>query len=121
MQYFKAAFNWTDVISVGKIDKNAEKAICFYPSKHPRPKISTVGGKANRSYELLPVTVLLRWGKAFPAAEQKAREVYGFLDELTTDDFFAIQQHDTPIDIGTDERGCYEFTMELDIYARKEI
>jgi hypothetical protein len=121
MQYFKDGAGWTDSISVGKIDRNAEKAICFYPSKHPRQKINTVGGKANRSYSLLPVSVLLRWGKAFPAAEEKARAVYDFFDELTQQDFFVIQQYEFPIDIGTDERGCYEFTMELDIYARKEI
>ena len=120
MQYFKGTYVWKDIISVGKIDKNAEKAICFYPSKHPRPKINTVGGKHNRSYDLLPVSVLLRWGDALPAAEAKARDVYDFLNELTTESFFVIQQYDFPIDIGTDERGMYEFTMELDIYARKE-
>jgi hypothetical protein len=105
---------------VGKIDRNAEKAICFYPSKHPRPKISTVGGKDNRSYDMLPITVLLRWGTSFPASAEKADTVYAFFDELTTEHFFVIQQYDSPVGIGTDERGCYEFTIEFDIYSRKE-
>ena len=31
--YFKNEFGWTDSISIGKIDNNQEKALCFYDSK----------------------------------------------------------------------------------------
>jgi len=120
MRYFKQAAGWEEKISVGKIDKNAERAVCFYPSKRPGPSLRTVGGKANRSYDLMHLTILLRWGNTAPAAEEKANEIYNFFNELTTDTFFAFQRYDSPIPVGTDERGIYEFTMELDIYARKD-
>ena len=28
--YFKSQYGWIDAISIGKIDKDKEKAICFY-------------------------------------------------------------------------------------------
>ena len=47
--YFKAESNWSDSISIGKIDNNQEKAICFYNSKRQLAYSPVIGGKNNKS------------------------------------------------------------------------
>lgn len=121
--YFKTAFGWSDSISIDKIDNNSQKAVCFYNSRSPRPKISTYGGKQNRSYELKPITILLRWTTNADSAEQKAKEIYNFFDEkafyLNEKRVFVISRYDSPIDLGTDDGGVYEYSFEFDFYETK--
>ena len=122
--YFKTAFGWSDSISISKIDNNSEKAVCFYNSKLVPAKISSVGGKKNKTYELKPVTILLRWGKNADAAEVKAKEVFNFFDERTFNidgkRVFVISRYEGPIDLGTDDKGVYEYSFEFDFYSQKE-
>ena len=122
--YFKSDFPWKESISVGKIDKNKERAVCFYHSKVSRPKINTIGGKANRSYTVLPISILLRFGKNYEAAAEKAKEIYDFFDEKTFDlnneRVFVISPYNEPIDLGTDDQGVYENSLEFDLYTRKK-
>jgi hypothetical protein len=122
--YFKSDFPWKESISVGKIDKNKERAVCFYHSKVSRPKINTIGGKANRSYTVLPISILLRFGKNYEAAAEKAKEIYDFFDEKTFDlnneRVFVISPYNEPIDLGTDDQGVYENSLEFDLYITKK-
>ena len=122
--YFKTAFPWSDSISIGKIDNNSEKAVCFYNSRNAAPKISSVGGRQNKNYELKPVTILLRWGRNADAAEIKAKEIYDFFDErdfyIDGKRVFIISRYEGPIDLGTDDKGVYEYSFELDFYSQKE-
>ena len=122
--YFKSNFSWKESISVGKIDKNKERAVCFYHSKVSRPKINTVGGKGNRSYTVLPISILLRFGKNYEAAAEKAKEIYDFFDEKTFDlnneRVFVISPYNAPIDLRTDDQGVYENSLEFDLYITKK-
>ena len=122
--YFKSDFPWKESISVGKIDKNKERAVCFYHSKVSRPKINTIGGKANRSYTVRPISILLRFGKNYEAAAEKAKEIYDFFDEKTFDlnneRVFVISPYNEPIDLGTDDQGVYENSLEFDLYITKK-
>ena len=121
--FFKTEVGWTDSISICNIDRNAERAVCFYPSRVPRAKIHTVGGRDNRTYGLLPVTVLLRWGRNAAAAAQKAEELYNFFDEKTfcsqEKRVFIISRYDSAIPLDTDEGGVYEYSLEFDVYFEK--
>ncbi len=122
--YFKSDFPWKESISIGKIDKNKERAVCFYHSKVSRPKINTIGGKGNRSYTVLPISALLRFGKNYEAAAEKAEEIYNFFDEKTFDlnneRVFVISPYNAPIDLGTDDQGVYENSLEFDLYITKK-
>lgn len=122
--YFKSDFPWEECISVGKIDKNKERAVCFYHSKVSRAKINTIGGKGNRSYTVLPISILLRFGKNYEAAAEKAKEIYDFFDEKTFDlnneRVFVISPYNEPIDLGTDDQGVYENSLEFDLYITKK-
>lgn len=122
--YFKTAFGWNHGISIGKIDNNLDNAICFYNSRRPTPKIGTVGGKENRSYNLKSVTILLRWTSNADEAEQKAEEIYNFFDEkqfnINNERVFVISPYNSAIDLGTDDKGIYEYSFEFDFYSKEE-
>ena len=122
--YFKAGFNWAEKISIGKIDNNADKAICFYGSNVTRAAAHAWGGKALQSYHHKAVTILIRWGREKQAAEDKAQAVFDFFDEtqftLNDKHAFALSVYDGAIDLGTDENGVYEYSIELDFYVKKE-
>lgn len=120
--YFKDTFNWTDFISTGKIDDNQEKAICFYNSKRSY-FTGTIGGKANKSTDIKPITILLRYTKNQNTAEIKAQEIYDFFNErsffIENKRIFVIVQGDEPISLGTDENNVYEYSLELDLYIER--
>lgn len=118
--YFKTTFLWDEAISIGKIDKDREKAICFYNSRIQSPKTGTIGGKKNRSYEMKPVTLLLRYGTNADIAEIKAKEIYDFFDEreifIRNKRVFVVSRYNSAIDLGTDEKGVYEYSFEFNFY-----
>lgn len=122
--HFKTEYGWSDSISVGRIDKNSDRAVCFYNSKHAAPKVTALGGKANKSFRLLPVTVLLRWTNSPNQAAEKAQELYDFFDEKTfvidNKRVFVISRYDYPIDLGSGDKGICEYSLELDFYFNKE-
>lgn len=122
--FFQTEYGWSDSISVGRIDKNSDRAVCFYHSKHPAPKQSALGGKANKSFELLPVTMLLRFTNSPVKAAEKAQELYDFFDEKTfvieNKRVFVISRYEWPIDLGSDDNGVCEYSIELDFYINKE-
>lgn len=122
--HFKTEYGWADSISVGRIDKGSDRAVCFYNSKHATPKVTALGGKANKSFRLLPVTVLLRWTNSPNQAAEKAQELYDFFDEKTfvidNKRVFVISRYDSPIDLGSDDKGICEYSLELDFYFNKE-
>jgi len=121
--YFKKEFPWSESISIGKIDNNQEKAICFYPSKREIAKINRIGGKQNAKYNLVPITILLRYTKKQSLAEAKAQEIYDFFDErsfyLNEKRVFVIMQSNNPISLGTDEQNVYEYSFELNFYEER--
>ena len=80
--FFKTAYSWTDNISIGKIDVDVERAVCFYRSRLGAAKTQTVGGKVNRSYGVLPVTVL----RTPPKARRKAYTTFSMKRILKSTD-----------------------------------
>ena len=121
--YFKKEFKWTESISIGKIDNNQEKAICFYNSQRGQPYIGTLGGKTNRSTNIKPVTILLRYTKNQDSAEQMAQKIYEFYEERTffinSKRIFTIMTYQYPLNLGTDEKNVYEYSIELDFYEER--
>ena len=121
--YFTKNFGWTESVSIGKIDQNKEVAICFYNAKQPRDNETAIGGKKNKSYNVKPVSILLRFGTNARKAEEKAEEIYNFFDEKTIyingKRVFIISRYDSAIDLGTDEKGIYEYSFYFDFYETK--
>lgn len=121
--YFKENFKWIDDISIGKIDNNQEKAICFYNSKRQLSYQSTFGGKANSTTYIKPITILLRYTKNQNSAEIKAQEIFEFFEERTffieSKRIFVQMYINEPINLGTDDNNVYEYSFELDFHIER--
>jgi len=122
--YFSSAFGWQHTISIGKIDNNSKRAICFYTSNTARAAMHPFGGKVLQSHQHKDVTILLRFGLNKTEAEAAAQEIFDFFDEvqfeLNGKHAFALSAYEGPIDLGTDANGVYEYSLEFDFYVKKE-
>ena len=121
--YFKENFKWTDSISTGKIDNNQEKAICFYNSNRNLAYVGTIGGLKNKSTNIKPITILLRYTKNQNNAEIMVQQIYDFFNERS---FFINQKriftqmiYSEPISLGTDDENVYEYSIELNFYEER--
>lgn len=121
--YFKKEFNWVDNISIGKIDNNQEKMICFYNSKRQLNYQGVIGGKNNKTTYIKPVTILLKYTKNQNDAEIKAQEIFEFFEERTffidNKRIFTQMYVDEPISLGTDDNNIYEYSFELDFHIER--
>lgn len=121
--YFKENFKWTDSISIGKIDNNQEKAICFYNSKRSLAYIGVFGGLGNKSTNSKPITILLRYTKNQDSAEVMAQKIYDFFNErsffIENKRIFTQMIYSEPISLGTDDSNVYEYSIELNFYEER--
>ncbi len=122
--YFKNNFDWSNnSLSIGKIDNNQEKAICFYNSKRNLSYQGVIGGKENKSTYIKPITILLRYTKNQDSAEIKAQEVYEFFEERTffieNKRIFTQMYNEEPMNLGTDDNGVYEYSIEINLYIER--
>lgn len=117
---FKTNYEWEEKISIGKIDDNQEKAICFYNSKRTLAPTNAID---KRSYKIKPITILLRFTKNQDKAEEKAISIYEFYENRT---FFIegkriTTQHlyEEPNNLGTDVNGVYEYSLEINFLEER--
>ena len=121
--YLKSEFKWIDSISIGKIDNNKEKAICFYNSKRNNSYIGVFGGAKNKSTNIKPITILLRYTKNQNDAEIMAQKIYDFFNErsffINEKRVFVQMLYGEPINLGTDDNNVYEYSIELNFYEER--
>lgn len=119
--YFKMNFNWDESISIGKIDNNQEKAICFYNSNRNQSYSPMIGN--HKSTKIIPITILLRYTKNKNIADLMAKSIYEFFERRTflidKKRVFTMMIYDDPIDLGTDDKGIYEYSFEIDFYKER--
>ena len=117
---FKASFKWDEAISIGKIDNNKEKAICFYNSKRT---LSPQKAIDKNSYKIKPITILLRYTKNQDTAEQKALSIYEFYDDrifyIDNKRIHAFHLYSEPNNLGTDSDGVYEYSFEINMLEER--
>lgn len=118
--YFKSSFVWSEAISIGKIDNNKEKAICFYNSNRTIAPIKTID---INTYKIKPITILLRYTKNQDKAEVMANSIYDFFDDriFNIENKRVIAQHlySEPITLNTDEDGVYEYSLEINFLEER--
>ena len=117
---FKTSFSWNEAISIGKIDNNKEKAICFYNSRRTMTPIKAIDVS---TYMYKPITILLRYTKNQNTAEEIANAIYEFYDDRVfyIDGKRVISQHyhSLPNNLGTDENGVYEYSLEINMLEER--
>lgn len=123
--WFNTSFNSNDLkkleqVSVGKIDENLEHALCFYDAK-PIEYINKLGVS---TYSIKPLTILLRFGKNQKLAEEMINKIFNFLDKkkgkIQDKNVMFSHKYETPISLGTDDKGIFEFSIEIIMYYKKE-
>jgi len=109
-------------VSSGRIDKNLSRTLCFYNSKN---RMHSYINKLNLStYTIKPITILLRYGNNQNDAEVIISNLYNFFDKkvdtINKRKCKFIHIYENPIDLGYDESGIIEFSLEIDLYIEKE-
>lgn len=112
---FKASFKWSEAISIGKIDNNKEKAVCFYNSKRTLAPIKAID---SNTYKIKPITVLLRYTKNQDTAEKMALSIYEHFDDRLIGRTIAQHIYSEPVSLGTDDNGVYEYSIEINMLER---
>lgn len=119
--YLKSVITECSKWYIGQIDENQEKAISIYANRRQLEDNSKF--KKLKSYEILPITILLRWTKNYNTAETEANKIYELLDcsSFFIDDYKCNINclYNGPIDLGPDENGIYKFSIELNLLYRK--
>lgn len=119
--YLKTIISECQKWYIGQIDENQEKAISLYANRRQLEDNSKY--KKLKSYEILPITLLLRWTKNYNTAETEANKIYELLDcsSFFIDDYSCSVEclYNGPIDLGADENNVYKFSIELNLLYRK--
>lgn len=119
--YLKSIITECSKWYIGQIDENQEKAIAIYANRRQLEDNSKY--KKLKSYEILPITLLLRWTKNYNTAETEANKIYELLDcsSFLIDNYKCDINclYNGPIDLGPDENGVYKFSIELNLLYRK--
>ncbi|MCL2398010.1 MAG: minor capsid protein [Defluviitaleaceae bacterium] len=107
------------------IGRNRERAIGVFAREGRAARQTAIGGCENRSFEVVRVTLLLRWGRDGDVAATKGLEIYEILAERDGIDFdgrvgFVRAVNAGPVWLGMDERGIFEFVIDFDVYIEKE-
>ena len=108
---------------VGKRDQAKDYSITVYPTQGPAPFIP-IGGLENSTYGTKAVSILIHWGNTYSPAEAKAQEVYNIL--FGQDGIIGGKRvikfdmrASSPVGMGTDDKGYYEFVINFVVYYKK--
>ena len=119
--YLKSVIPECNKWSIGQMDENQEKAITLYANRRQLEDNSKY--KKLKSYGTLPITLLLRWTRNYNMAETMANKIYELLDcsSFLIDNYNCSIEclYNGPIDLGTDEKNIYKFSIELNLLYRK--
>ena len=123
--YLKEKTDVGDGIALGSIDGNKERFLGVYPGKLPDKQRVCLGGPEQTLTEELYATILIHWGKSMAAALGKARQVWQLfyaVGSCTMDGaaVYAVEPGGGPIPVGRDDRGIFEFVINLKITCAKE-
>ena len=108
-------------VSIGKIDNNLSKNICFYNSKYGSAYINRYGVS---TYSIKPLTILVRYGTNQDEAEIISNKIYKFFDKkkgiIDKKRVFFLHKFENPINLGTDDNGIVEYSIEINCCYEKE-
>lgn len=108
---------------MGFIDKSKAEVVGVYARRHGRIQPLPVGHPS--SYGLKAVTLLIHWGKTFPACEEKALAFWEMFQKCHTQETIGgmscwIEATQLPVVVGKDDNGFFEAVVDFDIYARRK-
>lgn len=123
--YLKEKTDIGDGIALGAIDGNKDRFLGIYPAKPPERQRVCLGGPEQTLTAELYATVLIHWGKSMATALDKAQQLWHLfyaaggcdMDGATV---YAVEPGGGPVPVGRDDRGIFEFVINLKITYAKE-
>ena len=113
-------------VSIGKLNNKKDHSIGVYHRQGSGPPVMALGGHDYSSYDIRRISLLVHWDRDVQASERAAYELYEKLKNVSslsiggTHINCIILQVPEPVDVGTDEKGVYEYVIWLDfVYQRK--
>lgn len=109
---------------IGKLDNKQSKSAGVYSFKRSGAPVTAIG--QNSTYDIIGVTILLHWSQNARETELAARQLYETLrtvKNLTIENhtvYMLELQEPEPVDVGTDDKGVYEFVIDLNIYYERK-
>lgn len=109
---------------IGKLANKPDKAVGVYEIGSGGYPVRGIG--ADTTYDILAVSILIHWTNNAKDSEQAARALF---EALRTADGVTINEHtiymidltcSAPIFLATDEKGVYEWAIELQIYYERK-
>lgn len=113
-----------DYYYIGKLDNRRCRSVGVYQLSQSGAPLCGIG--QDMSYEVLPVSVLLHWTNSADETERAARQLFEALRSARGQN---INEHKIyhidlltplPVFLGTDEKGVYEWVIELQLYYERK-
>lgn len=111
-----------DYYSIGKIDARKDKSLGVYADVGG-VHVEAVG--KHKSYDTMPIRILLHWTKNAKEAEQASKDLYqllSYINGVTMGSHYVQYLYlaeGAPSFIGTDDVGVYEYVIPATIYYRR--
>lgn len=113
-------------VYIGKLDNKKQKSIGVYSRPSSGSPNMALGGLNYTTYDIKPVSLLIHWNKSKNETETAAYELFEKLRNTTSLNIgnthinYLRLMVPEPQDVGTDDKGVYEYVIWLDfIYERK--
>lgn len=113
-------------VYIGKLNSKKDHSIGVYHRQGSGPPVMALGGHDYSSYDVRRISLLVHWDRDVQASEWAAYELYEKIKNVSslsigdTSINCIILQVPEPVDLGTDDKGVYEYVIWLDfVYQRK--
>lgn len=106
----------------GTIDATKEKVLGLYNRSSSADSIA-IGGLNNTSSATKRISVLVHWNKNYDTTEIKAKSIYDLFNGqqaiIGGHECFFKMLNDSPVSVGKDDSGIFEFVIDLDIKYKR--
>lgn len=121
-----AGIGITQKVYIGKLDAKENQSIGVYSRETSGMPNLPIGGIDLATYEVKPISLLVHWNRSKNESEDTAYRLFNTLiktDNLVIDNkpvAYVRLMTPEPQDVGTDEKGIYEYVIWIDFIYRKE-
>lgn len=120
LDWLKTIFPDVETWGISSINKNKNKVIGVYSRRNGQLQPYAMGGS---SYGIKAITLLIHWGDSATPCEEQSLRMYNKLQQCTNEiignNRSWIVSRQLPVQLGTDDTGKFEATLDFDIYYRK--
>ena len=114
-----------DHVYCGELDDKLDKSIGVYNLKREGTARTAIGGVENSSYRIKGISILIHWNSSVRDTEKVSEDLFNMLRDTEnvtingTKIKFTDMKCPEPIPVDTDDKGIFEFIIELDFYYER--